>query len=211
MNLLFSTILICSLLNGALADSFNFEHIGESPENSDVSTSEEVGYSIKFTNNWTQENHPFRYPTSDPHWSRFVYASHSSAYVMWQDGGRATKGIENVAEFGSIFALQGAIRGQQNAGNVLDDVVGNGIGTASQGATSIPGEHLCVDASHPYVSGISMIAPRCVIICVCFIRSVCIWHLTSIVNDFSLLLVLMNLVLIGLLAFTICHFRTSQR
>eukprot|EP00957_Ditylum_brightwellii_P123648 9426463-Ditylum_brightwellii.AAC.1 len=78
---------------------------------------------------------------------------------MWQDGGTATKGIENVAEFGSISALQSEIEGQQTAGNVLDDVVGNGIGNASQGATSTTGDNLCVDASHPYVSGISMIAP----------------------------------------------------
>uniref|UniRef100_A0A7S2A5X7 Spondin domain-containing protein n=1 Tax=Ditylum brightwellii TaxID=49249 RepID=A0A7S2A5X7_9STRA len=159
MKLLFSTIIISSFLNCALADSFNFEHIGQSPVGSDVPTSRNVGYSITYTNKWTAQNHPFRYPSSDPHYSSFLWASHSSDYVMWENGGTATRGIENVAEIGSIGALRGEVQAEQNMGNVLDDVVGSMIGTAFDGATSISNEDLCVDASHPYVSGLGMIAP----------------------------------------------------
>mmetsp|Transcript_46828 Transcript_46828/g.70754 ORF Transcript_46828/g.70754 Transcript_46828/m.70754 type:complete len:201 (+) Transcript_46828:142-744(+) len=164
MKLLFSTIIISSFLNCALADSFNFEHIGQSPRGSDVPTSRNVGYSITYTNKWTAQNHPFRYPSSDPHYSSFLWASHSSDYVMWENGGTATRGIENVAEIGSIGALRGEVQAEQNMGNVLDDVVGSMIGTAFDGATSISNEDLCVDASHPYVSGLGMLAPRYVMI-----------------------------------------------
>jgi len=124
-----------------------------------VPTSRNVGYSITFSNRWTAQNHPFRYPSSDPHYSQFFWASHSSDYVMWENGGTATRGIENVAEIGSIGTLRNEVQEQQNMGNVLDDVVGSTIGTAFGGARSISNEDLCVDASHPYVSGLGMIAP----------------------------------------------------
>eukprot|EP00957_Ditylum_brightwellii_P157990 12026341-Ditylum_brightwellii.AAC.1 len=142
----------CVLSTG---ESFNFRHTSNSLQNSNIGTGRRVGYSITFTNRWTGINHPYLYPV-DAHWSPFVYASHSDAYIMWRNGGTASRGVELVAEIGNISDLQGEL---SSNGNVLDQVSAVGIDEAFDGAMSAPSLPLCVDEGHPYVSGIGMIAP----------------------------------------------------
>ena len=55
-------------------------------------------YSCTLTNNWLEANHPKDYPSRNAHWSPPVLASHNGDYEMWAPGGKATKGVENVAE-----------------------------------------------------------------------------------------------------------------
>mmetsp|Transcript_2860 Transcript_2860/g.4175 ORF Transcript_2860/g.4175 Transcript_2860/m.4175 type:complete len:257 (+) Transcript_2860:139-909(+) len=161
MKLLSTTIILSSFLNCALAQSlrrYNYQVVGD-PETSNIKRNKPAGYSITFTNHWTEKNHPYNYPSKDPHWSDFVYASHSRNYKMWRGRGIASKGIENIAEEGVTKDLVGEINSEIKGETVLDQVMGAWIRKATEGATSSPKEDLCVDKSHPFVSGIGMIAP----------------------------------------------------
>jgi hypothetical protein len=140
-----------------MGQQYNYQVIG-TPDISNIKRKNPVGYSITFTNHWTQENHPYKYP-KDPHWSDFVYASHSSKYEMWSNQGDATGGIESIAEEGKTNNLVKEIDSEIKDGTVLGQVMGAWIPKANEGATSSPKEDLCVDRNHPFVSGISMIAP----------------------------------------------------
>mmetsp|Transcript_27975 Transcript_27975/g.37183 ORF Transcript_27975/g.37183 Transcript_27975/m.37183 type:complete len:263 (-) Transcript_27975:845-1633(-) len=167
MKLLSTTIILSSFLNCALAQSlrrslmgqqYNYQVVGD-PETSNIKRNKPVGYSITFTNHWTEKNHPYNYPSKDPHWSDFVYASHSRNYEMWRDRRVASKGIENIAEEGVTKDLVSEINSEIKEETVLDQVMGAWIRKATEGATSSPKEDLCVDKSHPFVSGIGMLAP----------------------------------------------------
>jgi len=137
--------------------SFNYEIVG-TPQISDVSRTVPAGYSITFTNRWTEDNHPYEYP-SRAHWSDFVYASHSAGYQMWCSGCFASAGVESIAEEGQTGTLIEEIEDKQVLGTVLDQVLGLFIPRATDGRASSPRKDLCVDETHPYVSAISMIAP----------------------------------------------------
>eukprot|EP00957_Ditylum_brightwellii_P177173 13496785-Ditylum_brightwellii.AAC.1 len=167
MKLLSSTAILSSSLNLALAQSLrrslmpqsssNYEIVG-TPQVSEISRTMPAGYSITFTNRWTEENHPYEYPFM-AHWSDFVYASHSANYQMWCNGCLASAGVESIAEEGQTGTLIEEIEDERGKGSVLDQVLGLFIPRATDGSASSPRKDLCVDESHPYVSAISMIAP----------------------------------------------------
>jgi len=101
-----------------------------------------VSYKCDFTNLWTKESHPARFPDDD-HWSSRFIASHNKGYTMWSTGTNATKGVENVAEFG----------GTTNLRKELD-----AAGSKVKEYGSIPLD-LNMDRGHKFISIISMIAP----------------------------------------------------
>lgn len=138
-------------------DSFNFETIRHEP--STMNKNQPATFDATFDNLWIEDNHPYRYPNGSEHWSPFVYATHSSGYTLWGNGGMASPGVELISETGSTRLLMSEIRTQQQNNNyVLSSAVGPMIPNAFEGAeSSVSG--ICVDQDHPYVSAISMIAP----------------------------------------------------
>ena len=78
------------------------------------------------------------------------YATHSSGYTLWENGGMASPGVELISETGSTRLLMSEIRTQQQNNNyVLSSAVGPMIPNAFEGAeSSVSG--ICVDQDHPY-------------------------------------------------------------
>ena len=110
-------------------------------------------YIVEFDSTWSASTHPGLFPSGNsPHWSSLVVATHNSDYTMWTTGIKSTPGVKAVAEFGGTGTLIGELR---NAGlNVGKWGVGRGIGAA--GKISV---QLEVDAAHPLISAVTMIAP----------------------------------------------------
>ena len=59
---------------------------------------EEAKYEVMFQGLWSKETHPRDFPTSEwlLHFSDVIGASHSADYKVWQKGGIASKGLEQV-------------------------------------------------------------------------------------------------------------------
>lgn len=152
-----ATLILSARLSWA-QDNFNFELISSS--SSGMSKDRPVAFTASFENLWVKGRHPFRYPSGSEHWSPFVFATHSSDYVMWEDGGMASSGIEVIAETGGTGILQNEIRAQQDENFVLSYDTTSMIPDPFEGASVTTSPNgLCVDEDHPLVSSISMIAP----------------------------------------------------
>ena len=139
-------------------ENFNFELISSSP--SGTSKDQPVAFTASFENLWVRDRHPFRYPSGSEHWSPFVFATHSPEYIMWEEGGMASPGIELIAETGGTGILRNEVRAQQDGNYVLSYDITSMIPDAFEGATvSTDSNSLCADKDHPFVSSIGMIAP----------------------------------------------------
>ena len=139
-------------------ENFNFELISSS--SSGTSKDQPVAFTASFENLWVRDRHPFRYPSGSEHWSPFVFATHSADYVMWEEGGMASPGIELIAETGGTGILRNEVRAQQDGNYVLSYDITSMIPDAFEGATvSTDSNSLCADKDHPFVSSIGMIAP----------------------------------------------------
>ena len=63
-------------------------------------------YKLTFKGQWTKADHPQGFPEGRrPHFSPIVGCSHNASYVMWRPGQPATKGVQNVAEFGRSHTI----------------------------------------------------------------------------------------------------------
>ena len=144
-----------------LIQSYNYQIIESESTLSNVPKNRPVGYTATFTNLWTSDRHPYEFPSSNAHWSKIVYASHSGAYSMWCADCIASGGVELIAEQGGTSTLINELSAKQPT-EVLDQKVAPGstnpVGLGD--ASSLMGGKLCVDGDHPLVSAISMIAPR---------------------------------------------------
>lgn len=135
----------------ALAQSFQVV----STATSTIPTSMEVTFTCTFQNNWSSVNHPRLYPTSTAHWSPPVLATHNSGYSMWLPGGLASPGVESVAEIGATTTLVNEIA---SAGSTIrSSVRGVDQYNSEQQEQVLPS--ITVDASHPMMSSITMVAP----------------------------------------------------
>ena len=152
-----AALLLSARLSSA-QENFNFELISSSP--SGTSKDRPVAFTASFENLWVKDRHPFRYPSGNEHWSPFVFVTHSSNYVMWEEGGMATQGIELIAETGGTGILRNEVRAQQDENFVLSYDITSMIPDAFEGASvSTDSSGLCADEDHPLVSSIGMIAP----------------------------------------------------
>jgi hypothetical protein len=118
-----------------------------------------VEYTVVLKSTWTPANHPFEYPAagpvSGPHFSGLIGASHSSAYALFAEGATPTPGLENLSEQGKHSPLDDEIRAAAATGTVgalfesgpLRDFADSLVTTVR------------VDATHPLVSLVAMIAP----------------------------------------------------
>ena len=100
-------------------------------------------YRITFSNLWTAENHPDRYP-GNAHYSRFIGAVHNADASFWAPGQPATTGIKNMAEFGANAVLSAEIQAGIDAGHALAEIA---LGTFD------------INQDFPLVSMVSMVAP----------------------------------------------------
>ncbi|XP_046863935.1 uncharacterized protein PB18E9.04c-like isoform X2 [Xenia sp. Carnegie-2017] len=119
-----------------------------------ISCNGEARYTLTFQGEWTSARHPDFPPF--PHFSAVVGCSHKTSYVMWKAGIKATRGVKNVAELGSTFAINREMDGQISAKNAHKRYEGRVIfgGRASDRITNIE-----VTSEYPLVSFITTIAP----------------------------------------------------
>lgn len=116
-------------------------------------------YVVVLKSTWTKANHPYEYPAAGavtvPHFSGLIGASHNSAYSLFAEGAPPTPGLERLSEEGKHSPLDDEIRAAIAAGNAgmlfesgpLRDFRDSLIATVR------------VDASHPMVSLVAMVAP----------------------------------------------------
>ncbi len=112
-------------------------------------------YQVTFTSTWSQQTHPYEFPTGSSHFSGLIGATHNALVNFWQSGEIATSGIERMAETGSKSLLSAEISSQIDTGNAQHLLSGDGIGSS-------PGEVVLtfeISQQHPFVTLVSMIAP----------------------------------------------------
>lgn len=111
-------------------------------------------YEIRFAATWTADSHPLEYPAG-AHFSGLIGATHGNAYRVFEDGGTATAGLEALSEHGAHSPLNSEIRAAIKDGKA-------GVLFESGPLFTFPGSieaRFTVDAAHPYVSAVAMIAP----------------------------------------------------
>lgn len=116
-------------------------------------------YRVVFSGAWTATTHPLEYPKagvlSGPHFSGLIGASHSEGYALFAEGRTPSRGLEKLAEEGKHSPLDAEIRQAISSGAALALFETDPIrDMAKPAATTVR-----VDAAHPRVSAVAMIAP----------------------------------------------------
>jgi hypothetical protein len=111
-------------------------------------------YQLTFEATWSDATHPLEFPPN-PHFSGLIGASHSPAVRLWEEGGTATPGIENMAETGGKSPLDSEIDALIGSGSACTTISGGGI-NPSPGVVTVT---FTVSQDCPVVSVVSMIAP----------------------------------------------------
>ena len=65
-----------------------------------VKCSGTASYTLTFRGLWKLDRHPNQPLPPGAHFSPLIGCSHGSNYVMWREGGKASRGVESVAETG---------------------------------------------------------------------------------------------------------------
>ncbi len=116
-------------------------------------------YTVVLKSRWTPAEHPLEYPAAGaitgPHFSGLIGASHNASYSIFAPGSLPTPGLERLSEEGKHTPLDEEIRAAAATG-----VVGMLVET---GPLRDFGDSLVttirVDAAHPLVSLVAMVAP----------------------------------------------------
>lgn len=111
-------------------------------------------YRLDVTLRWTAETHPVAFPTN-PHFSSFIGAVHSSRYTLFRDGDTATSGLALVATNGRTSVLQAELAEAQRRRRVADVFTASGL-ASGVGTKTVEFE---VSPQHSWVSFATMIAP----------------------------------------------------
>jgi len=122
--------------------------------NTNTSQAQSAQYSIKFVGTWSPNDISSDYPSS-AHFSPMIGATHQAGAQFWQNGDRASIGVEEVAELGANDALRSELSIAQNAGTV-------GATIEFQSLFSLPNSdtvEIEVDRDKPFITLITMIAP----------------------------------------------------
>ena len=119
-------------------------------------------YLVTFSSRWTEKDHPLEYPgpkyagLSVAHFSPIIGASHAPGYALFAEGSLPSPGLENLSENGKHSPLDEEIRAAMAAGSVLA-LVENAEPLKDHSKTLTA--EFPVDAKHPQVSLVAMIAP----------------------------------------------------
>lgn len=118
-----------------------------------------VEYAIVFRSNWTRARHPFEYPeagvVTGPHFSGIIGAAHNASYNLFAEGALPTAGLEKLSEEGKHSPLDEEIRAAITAGNASRLFESGPLRDFSDSVVT----SVRVDAAHPFVSLVAMIAP----------------------------------------------------
>ena len=113
--------------------------------------SQNVTYDVRFQGNWTTASTPGGV-VSGAHFTTLIGGVHGSGVTFWQSGGKASAGVELVAELGSTGTFRSEVQASAHTLNVIQEgVSGGGTGTASFSITA--------NKTHPLVTLLSMIGP----------------------------------------------------
>ena len=120
----------------------------------DVELESEARYRVTFSDQWTAENFPTRFPSSR-HFSGLIGATHNEQVIFWESGQPATPGIREMAETGGKSTLQGEIE-QSISEGVADAVLsGGGLGNSPDSVSL----EFTVNGQFPQITLVSMVAP----------------------------------------------------
>jgi len=118
-----------------------------------------VEYTVILKSRWTKAEHPFEYPepgvVTGPHFSGIIGASHSAAYSIFAEGAKPTPGLEKLSEEGKHSPLDEEIRAAIMAGTAGNLFESGPLRDFSDSLVAT----VHVDAAHPMVSLVAMIAP----------------------------------------------------
>lgn len=129
---------------------------------SDSDHSSSAIYDVTFTGTWGATTHPtnippgeFPNPTSAPHFSPIVVATHNSQVMLWENGQPASAGTEIIAETGKPDTFITEADAAIAAGTAHSVVKGAG-GFISPGTQSVA---IQVHSDFPQATFLTMIAP----------------------------------------------------
>lgn len=121
----------------------------------------EATYDVTFQAMWSKSTFPLNYPDSPDfpnfaHFSELVGGSHSRDVSLWKDGGKATAGVQEVAELGGAKTIHKEMQALRNDGKVLDTGISKTYLNSGRGSMKF---EVNVDHKHPLISAITMVAP----------------------------------------------------
>ena len=108
-------------------------------------------YEVTFQGNWTLESTPGGV-VGGAHFTTLIGAVHNDDVTFWRSGGRASPGVENVAELGVTPTFESEVNDSPHAAALVKQSIGRG-GTASATFS------IDVTMDHPLVTLLSMIGP----------------------------------------------------
>ncbi len=114
-----------------------------------------VEYRLEFEGLWDRAHIEAVTLPGTAHFTTLIGATHDAGDPLWESGGMATQGIENVAELGSTAALAGEIQARITAGTAGEQITASGMSsfpTTTQSTFEI-------EIDDPHVTLISMVAP----------------------------------------------------
>ncbi|MDE2982118.1 MAG: Ig-like domain-containing protein [Gemmatimonadota bacterium] len=110
-----------------------------------------VTYRVTFEGNWTLASTPGGV-VGGAHFTTLIGGVHGSGVTFWQPGGRASAGVEMVAELGATGTFRSEVQRSSDTRSVIEQgVSGGGTGTATFTIDVTP--------EHPQVTLLSMIGP----------------------------------------------------
>jgi hypothetical protein len=116
-------------------------------------------YTLVFKSTWLAASHPFEYPAaslvSGPHFSGIIGAAHNGSYALFKAGSQPTMGLERLSEEGKHSPLDEEIKSAAMAGNTTSLFTTGPLKDFNEPLTAT----FRVDAQHPMVSFVAMIAP----------------------------------------------------
>ena len=107
-------------------------------------------YEVTFQGNWTTESTPGGV-VAGAHFTTLIGAVHNDDVTFWRRGGRASPGVEDVAELGATSRFESEIRASPARAVIRQGVGGGGTGSAMFS--------IDVATDHPRVTLLSMIGP----------------------------------------------------
>ena len=110
-----------------------------------------VTYQITFRGTWTTAATPGGLPAG-AHFSPLIGTAHNDRVVFWQAGGKASPGVEDVAELGQTRMFKSEIDASDHVGTVIE----TGLGSGGTPEVSVDFE---TTKAHPLVTLLTMIAP----------------------------------------------------
>ena len=108
-------------------------------------------YEVTFQGNWTLESTPGGV-VGGAHFTTLIGAVHNDDVTFWQSGGRATPGVEQVAETGATSGFRSELEASPHAAAIVRRSV-------SFGGTGSATFSIDVTRDHPLVTLLSMIGP----------------------------------------------------